>query len=577
MITRIPQPELWGPAPGEAGLQAMEQGQRLAQMFQQGIAEGQRNYIAQKQVAVEKQRVEAQAGYNQQIAASRQSAEAQAKQLALGKDLEDQLMKAGPGSEWRVLLENKSLAMQFYGGLSGGDKDLAKSYYDAHMKLALANASPTSLFKAGGVGFAPQGPQAQPPVAQAGGPAGGPASVLPSGVPAAAAPVPATAVQPPSTVTAPIAAAVIPGNVGVLGAPQAAPPHPARQAQTPVGTTEFSVTTITKGLPQNAATQAATSGLAKIAALAAGRVDPASTVTPKEQAAIAAANKPNIQVMQNAEVTKELLAENGPVAKEVLQRATDFLNAAIQDPTYLKWLQSVGYMDKDESASYASALKNDVALQALLERTVKDQAMRDNAFLNTSLKAQADMDRFQIAYQQILIRARNTKDVEANQLIRMFQLTNGAMHDFVTASDSLRFTFKRSDGSFNEEAFNNAYQKELSRANSPLAQALNLAVTDWAAAVQIKDKSQIPVITQDFVNRYTLGIKLPMFEEPGQATTPYIPSPAAPNAPNAPAPVAPVAPQPGPVGARRSPAAPSAAPTGRRMTPEELIQASGGG
>ena len=534
MITRIPQPQFIGPAPSEVVTQTGDNGTRLAQMFSTAMQEGTKNYLTQKQLDIEKQKAEASAQYNQEIAANRKSVEQDARDRAIREDFQKELDKAGPGAEWRVFIDNKPMAMKFFGTFAE-DPEHAKSLYDAGLKTAMGHGSATSFFGAGAVGLGQQGtppqgaqaaptapvsptttpavppgappltPPSPPPMVQGANPQGSPTALAPSGMP----PVPSglSTPQPQQSVISKIAAA---------------PMQPSEP-----GSISTSVTEITKGLPNNAATAAANSGLAKIAAYAAGQVGAATAITPKEAVAITAANKPNVQVMRDSTITKELLAENGPVAEEVLKRASDFLNNAIQDPTFLKWLQEGGAsLTPDEAKSYGGVLSNDVKLQALLEKTVKDQALRDNAFLNTSLKAQADIDRFQLTYQALLDRAQRTKSAEDNNLVHMYQLANTAMHDYVTASDNLRSQFKRPDGSVDEDAFKDAYQDELARPTSPITQSLNLAVQDWAAASQI-EKDNIPTVTTEFVDRYTAGIKLPFLaESTATSTTPYIPSPA---------------------------------------------------
>jgi len=558
-------------------IQQADVGQRQAQMFATAMQEGTKNYLTQKQIDVEKQKAEAQAGYNQELAANRKSVEQDARDRAIREDFKGELDKVGPGAEWRVFIDNKPMAMKFF-GTYGEDKDHTQALYDSALKIAMGQGSPTSFFGAGAVGVGQPAPQGQVSGATIGQPVPAPSVATPAGIPSTSplAPFaaqaggvpPVGAGQTPVPSPSPMAQAANPQSspTAGMGGPTSPIAKIAAQPSQPSqpGSTAVSVTQITQGLPQNAKTDAANSGLAKIAAYASGRVDANVTITPPEQAAIKAVNKPNIQIMRDSTITKELLAENGPVAEEVLKRATDFLNNAIQDPTYLKWLQEGGAsMTKEEAASYGGVLKDDVQLQALLEKTVKDQALRDNAFLNTSLKAQADIDRFQLTYDALKIRAKNTKDTEANQLVHMYQLSNMAMHDYVAASDSLRLTFKKTDGTFDEEAFNTAFQQELARPTSPITQSLNLAVQDWAAAQQL-DKSQIPTITSEFVDRYTAGIKLPFLAEMGSATAPYIPSPATGGIPTP----QPGAPQPGAAPRPGTPPAPVTPPPGG-LTPAQ--------
>ena len=166
MITRIPQPQFIGPAPSEVVTQAGDNGTRLAQMFSTAMQEGTKNYLTQKQLDIEKQKAEASAQYNQEIAANRKSVEQDARDRAIREDFQKELDKAGPGAEWRVFIDNKPMAMKFFGTFAE-DPEHAKSLYDAGLKTAMGHGTATSFFGAGAVGLGqqgtpPQGAQAAP-------------------------------------------------------------------------------------------------------------------------------------------------------------------------------------------------------------------------------------------------------------------------------------------------------------------------------------------------------------------------------------------------------------------------------
>ena len=166
-----------------------------------------------------------------------------------------------------------------------------------------------------------------------------------------------------------------------------------------------SITHITQGLANNAATQAANSGLSKIAGIAMGNAT--EDVTPKETAAIQTALKPTIQVLKNAQ-TDKFLAAGGK--EEVLQKAADQLNQALQDPQFASWINTADVMSEKDAANYQKHLQTDVNMQKAMETARHNLEIENKGNLTVALQAQANILKFQQAKERRKIMAANTKD-----------------------------------------------------------------------------------------------------------------------------------------------------------------------
>jgi len=594
MITRIPQPQFVGPAPSEALYQQQDVAQRQAAMLQQGIQEGMKNYLTQKSLEIEKQKAEASAQYNQEIAASRVSAEDQAKQLALSKQLEEELGKVGPESQWQVWLEQKPLAKQYFMGLAGNDKDLAESLYQSTLKTALSYASPTSMLSAGVLGMTQ--PQGVTPVNGQGVTAAAPGTV-PAVPPTASPPAAASTPGTPPPGMPPIPTPATPQATPVTATPPAQPTDPAQgfwnymqqthagdnalgawkgqpfdptkaqtlaannpgayqtflktQGQTQAAasaTQAASITQITKGLPDNAVTQTATGALSKLAGIAMGNVDADTSMTPKEQASIRNVLKPHVEILRNSPILEELTADTGPVAEQAAQKAADWLNNALQDPDFSKWLQTSQPLSKAEADDLAKTTTDQAKIDQITAAIQNQAATQNRLNLQAATTAAYDLARTQSAYAALQVRAQQTNDKEAQINLQEMTQMRIAGDTFAQLVDTaIKNNFPTKQGQSPDPAAVDAFLgKQFADPRSPISTSLNIAVTLYAAAMHI-DPSDMPTVTKEWEARYRMGLPLPFLQTSpaGSSTTPYIP-PAPPGPTPGPTPSPSPGPQPSP-------------------------------
>jgi hypothetical protein len=165
MITRIPQPQLWGPSPAEVQSQQNTNMTRLSEMFQTAVQEAAKNYTAQQQVKVEQERNKT---LQQEANTGRMNAQTESDRLKYGlmsKDLYDDLQKSGPMS----YVTRKPEWLDYFTWEAGGDKNKAKAYYEggasALNHITGVDALRSNLIQVASQG-APQGTQvpAVPPV-----------------------------------------------------------------------------------------------------------------------------------------------------------------------------------------------------------------------------------------------------------------------------------------------------------------------------------------------------------------------------------------------------------------------------
>ena len=292
MISRGPQPKFVGPTPSEAVTSAGSLAQKNAEMFMQGIQEGARNYTAQQQVNAEKER-------NQLEAKKQQSESDRLHMSLLSQDLQNDLLNNGA----MTYVDRKDEWLKYFGFLSNGDPKLAESMYEGGAG-ALNRMSATEMLGAGLIGKAPSD-QGQAGAAPATAPQGQAQAPV-------AAPSPVAPMNPPAMIqqASPSASPTAQGPIGYASTPERMPVYPAINPETGQAlpqaqqqSSSVSITQATKGLPDNAVTRTANSGLSKLADIAEGKIGAETSVTPKEQAAIKQVTKPTIVILRNA-ITK---------------------------------------------------------------------------------------------------------------------------------------------------------------------------------------------------------------------------------------------------------------------------------
>jgi hypothetical protein len=562
MLTRIPQPEMWGPSPAESQAQAADYGTRVAAMFAQGIAEGQRNYVANKQAqSIEKYRQDTLKQNAADKATAQQDAMTSLRMKVLAQQLDDGLKAAGPGNEAKFFLDNQSTYKQFYKLMANGDNDLAQEMLQGTAKV-LNNISPMSAYRMGLIG-SPQGANGAPGQAAAAGfpPSQQGAAGAPLG--AGQAPMsPASAAPPQGMPFGQAGAPVAPGQAGTPLQPSTSTVSPTSQAFPQEGS--ISITQMSKGIQQNAVTKSADAGLQKIASIAMGNVEGAQNLTPKEQAAIKTTIKPTVQVLRDSEIFKEFKAAGG--SDEALQKAADQLNTALQDPTFAKYLQTANVLNDKEQAAVDRDVANDTKMQAAVEKARHDMEIENKANLAIATKAFQLREQFQLGYQRLQVQMANAKDKKTRDMLadsnKAAQLAISSLNTFDRAADALRAQFSKDHKGASDDEINNFINQQLADPNSPAGASLGVAAQLVGAWMGTDPKET----TVQLKSQYLLGIPfLPETSPAQQFQVPAIPSPLTAQPRTAPA-------------APARQAAPQAATPGvsRKMTPEELIQASGG-
>jgi hypothetical protein len=352
MVTRIPQPQFIGSAPSDVVQHAQDLGQRYAAMYQQGMQETAKNYLTQKQIDVEKQKAEAQAKYNDEMTATRASAEQQAKQFAVSKEFEANMTKIDPSEHYKFLLENKPLAMQYATNLAGGDKDLGKQFYDSMLMTSVDIASGKSMIGAGAFGFQQQ-PQGQPQAIT-----GSPTPAVPPGAPMPASPQMTQNANPVGSPTAP---------AGVPAAPAPSRIQPSTVGQTPSGLgTATSQTSqagsLVESLHITTSNPRSDLGQAVIRKFEQGAFTSDDTVTPKEDAAARSVLKPTLKVLEDSNIVKDLEKEG--VTSQMLQQKVDILNKAMDaDPQFRNYLTDSVNLSPTAEKAFLEMRKQDATFE----------------------------------------------------------------------------------------------------------------------------------------------------------------------------------------------------------------------
>jgi len=496
MITRIPQPQFVGAAPSDVVNQAAQLGQRQAQLFAQGIQQGAQNYYTQQQE-------EARIKSAEKIATQQTQSESDKLRMSiLAQDLQNDLQTNGA----MTYVDRKSEWLQYFNFMANGDKDLAKSMYEGGAS-ALNQMSATDILRAGLIGpaSAPTGQPGQAPQAP---------PALPQGFTGVPGPTPQKATTTPM---------MAPGYVNPQGSPTAMAPQVQAQAPAPSVSTQgqtqsVSITDVTKGLPTNAVTTTANQGLSKIAGIAMGNVDPSTSVTPKEQAAINNVLKPTLQVLKNSKVAAWLAAGG---KQETLDQAVQQLNSALDDPQFAQWLNTANVMSDKDAASYDSYTKNDTALQNALEKVRHDVQLESKSNMTVAAQAYSNMLKFQQAEERLQITAANTKDNTVKTELEKFTLVEKAVNDYDVSSDKLRDQYLTSHKGASEDDIQNYLNQVLSDPSSGLSSSLNTAAKLYGALMN----EPVDQIALQLKAQYFLGI--PFFQtSPGSTfKVPAIPSP----------------------------------------------------
>jgi hypothetical protein len=489
MISRGPQPSFVGPTPSEAVSSAGSLAQRAAEMFMQGIQEGARNYTAQQQVNAEKER-------NQLEAKKQQSESDRLHMSLLSQDLQNDLLNNGA----MTYVDRKDEWLKYFGFLSNGDPKLAESMYEGGAG-ALNRMSATEMLGAGLIGKA----SAEQGTGQA-----------------AASPSPAAQGQVQAPVAAP--SPVTPGNLPAMtqqAAPSVSPTAQGPsipQAQPPAApvsseASSVSITHITQGLVNNAATQAANSGLTKIAGIAMGNAS--EDVTPKENAAIQTALKPTIQVLKNAQ-TEKFLAAGGK--EEALQKAAEQLNQALQDPQFASWINTANVMSEKDASNYQKHLQTDVNMQKAMETARHNLEIENKGNLTVALQAQANILKFQQASERLKIMAANTSDNKSKLELSKYSLVEKSVKDYDASMDKFRTDYLAAHKGASDEEVNNYLNTELTRTSSGLRASLNVASQLYGALLGMSAAdTEVQLKAQ-----YFLGIPFG-FAETSPSTTQALP------------------------------------------------------
>lgn len=350
MVTRIPQPQFIGSSPSEVVMQAADLGQKYAAMYQQGLQDTAKNFLTGKQIEVERQKVEMQAKYNDEMTAQRMSAEDQARQLSIEKEFLGGMEKVDPSEHYNYLLENKPLAMKYFGGLANGDKDLTKQFYESAMKTAVDIASAPSLVRAGGMSFgaAPAVPgAATQPQQQVAAPA--PTPPVPPGAPMPARPQMQQNANPIGSPTA------LPGGAITPPAPSAIAPTATVGAMSQAAS-QSTRGSITESL--NISTTTPRTALASAVLEKFERQALTGDVSPKEQTAVRSALAPTLKVLENSSIVQDL--EKSGITLQAIQTKADELNRAMAaDPQFRDWMQSSSSLDPATAKSFLAYAKQD--------------------------------------------------------------------------------------------------------------------------------------------------------------------------------------------------------------------------
>jgi hypothetical protein len=518
MITRIPQPQFVGPAPSEVVTQAGDNGTKIAGLFANSFQEGVKNYMAQKQLAqqkdLEEQRLATEKAMNEATNASNQAIESMrsasaTKQLQMNL-LYDSLAKGAAAAEspGQHFLENQSQYKQLYTFVAGGNKELADSMMQEHAK-GLSSMSPVDIFKQGSIGYGQPG---QPATSPAGPP---PTSQLGAFAPAAApqAPVPNQPVAP-----SPMAQAANPqGSPTAMGASPVAAPVPSRLPPVTPATSQnaqTSITMITKGLPNNAATQTANSTLAKVQSIAMGEIDPLTQFSAKEQASVQSVVRPMVKVLKNSQAVKDWLDAGGDEA--ALQKAADWMNGALKDPTFSKWFDSASQLTPEEAKSLNTSALTDEKIRQITENI-------ENAYARTAATAAYDQARINMAANTIKLKG-------SQQEVTLLGDYQRAVATFAQVYDTTRQGFinaaKDKGASVDDASIKALMDKEFQNGGSGLSMTLDTATRLYQAVTH--DTTPLAQVQLSWEGRASLGQQLLPFlfgegEQPGGVTVPTPP------------------------------------------------------
>ncbi len=286
MITRIPQPQMWGESPSNAAQAAADLGQKQMALFMNALDAGTKNYLAQKQLTQNAQIAQARNQTELALEASRQKSNLEQLKLEMMVKNYYQGMNDAP-DKGAYFMENLPMFKQMAGALSGGDKDFIDSMVNAGAG-AVRQMSAASLLKSGIVAGETTQPSPQ---------------------------------QPPSTPTPPPPAAATPTPQGQPtrapgGAPQAFPmwqgspgaaPTPAAPSTISTGVS-VETKTLYKGVPE-AAQKAIGAALDKLV-----NDDPNVSLTAKDNAAIKRATTV-FRANKDSDTYKQFIAAGGSDAQ----------------------------------------------------------------------------------------------------------------------------------------------------------------------------------------------------------------------------------------------------------------------
>jgi hypothetical protein len=155
MITRVPQGNFIGSAPADIVAQNASTAQRYAEMIQQGMQEGARQFQTSMQM-------QQQAKLQKQ---AETSASDQLRMKLLADDLSSKMSAAGPGEEANIFLDNENQFKTLFKFYAGGNDDLANSMFEGTAKQFLGSMSADSMLKRGILSIDQTGGQAQQPAA----------------------------------------------------------------------------------------------------------------------------------------------------------------------------------------------------------------------------------------------------------------------------------------------------------------------------------------------------------------------------------------------------------------------------
>jgi hypothetical protein len=283
-----------------------------------------------------------------------------------------------------------------------------------------------------------------------------------------------------------------------------------------VGNQAMSITQITKGLPNNAATQAATAGLQKMAS-----TDPETSLTSKDIAAVNNVLKPHVEILKNQTV-KDYYASGG--SEEALAKARDQLNTALQDPTFAQWLSTESMLSPKEATEFAQSVTADVK-RAAQEETVRHNLESERSkLLALNLQANKAILQSQMTYERLQLMASMAKDVKARASataqLGSLKLADDMLKTFAQQGDQIRNSFPKGT---DEEKIQQAMNEKFADPSSPLSQTLNAAAKLWSSAYG-QDFNQTVL---QFKETYFAGLPLPFLQtkEGGEVSVPTVPPP----------------------------------------------------